>query len=113
VATVVATPNDNTTQVSTYPPTDPVPSNLQPNHYHLHIQRAIAENHRSMANDSDSDTDLPPPLIPDSDMDDYDTEDTDFISRIIRPDENTSLAAAQTIDTPPLCPPYAFPRTTN
>jgi hypothetical protein len=62
-----------------------------------------------MANDSDSDTDLPPPLIPDSDMDNYDTKDTDFILRIIRPDENTSLAAAQTIDTPPLCPPIHVP----
>ena len=62
VAAIVTTPNENTSPLSTYPPNDPVTNRPQPNPYHLHTQRAIAEHHRAMANDSDSDTDLPRPL---------------------------------------------------
>jgi hypothetical protein len=62
-----------------------------------------------MANDSDFDTDLPPPLIPDSDTDGYDTEDIDFTLRIIRPDVYTSLAVAQPVATTPTLPPICIP----
>ena len=62
-----------------------------------------------MTNDSDFDTDLPPPLIPDSDTDGYDSEDINFTPCIIRSDENTSLAAAQPVATTPTLPPICIP----
>ena len=84
VATLINTSNDNpnagnitqphTSLITTAPPTNPS---------HLRTQRAIADQHRAIAehhlnNHDDTDSDQPPPLIPDSDTDEYDATDADI-----------------------------------
>ena len=97
VATIIANtlPFNTSQDTSTPPPPNPRPLNP----YKVNIPRAIAEHHRAIANDPD--TDHPPPLIPASDTEDKpDIDDTDSIPHLIRLDEDSQPIVAHAADLP-------------
>ena len=106
VATLINTSTDHSHSAN--PALSQTTSNtntLPPNPSHIRTQRTIADHHRAiaehhLANHNDTDSDQPPPLIPDSDTNEYDATDADIPLPFTRRYDDDQTTNAHPTSTP-------------